>query len=355
MKNNILKTFSALLLSFLIINNVNAKGVLVGDSTINDTGTYESSRFAFGNTVESKSQVDGISVIAGNALNIKGKHTYGAYAGNIITINTEIEKDLFVAGNEINIGSDSILGRDVYIAGNSVKINANIERNLRVACSTIDISGIKIKGNVILDVSSIVMDEKTVIDGKLTYYEGTKVIGKDLATIGEIKIKKSHSDEFVRLNLWNKVYDVIISSMAGLISMLVLFFIMPGTKKKIDKEKIAPGVIAETSLKGLVVLVVVPFISVVAMITGVLLPLSLIALAIYVISVYLASLISAYIVGKELLKKMAKKDNVYLALCIGIPLLKIIAYIPIVGVLTSIVSLLYGLGIIYKFIKTNRE
>ena len=184
--------FSILLFTFMT-TNVYAIDIASAGDNVNQTGSYESSRFVAGNKIMNTAEVDGLSLIAGNEITTKGASPYGIYAGNIITIEDNIEKDLFAAGNMITINSNASIGRDVYIAGNDVTINSNIERDLRAGGTTIDISGITIKGDAYIGAEQIIMDKETKIEGKLVYPEDSSITGLEQASINKIETTKKQN------------------------------------------------------------------------------------------------------------------------------------------------------------------
>lgn len=354
MKKKFLSLFSILLLMFLTVSNVSALEVAEAGDTITEEGTYDSLRFVAGNKVTSKSTVDGISFVAGNDLYLEGSTIYGMYAGNMITINGNIDKDLLAAGNKIVINADTTIGRDVYLAGNQIEIKTNLPRDLRAGGSTIDISGITISGDAYLAAERIILDENTVINGTLTYYDDSKIIGLEEATIGDVIIKKVDKVE-IEYGLKERIYAFFVSVIAAFLTMLCLLYFIPKTKDKLAKLDLSFGNIAKTACIGFLILVVIPLTSLFALFTGFLTPLAIIVLAIYFISIYLASLFVSYIVGNVITNKVFKKDDMYLALAIGIVLIKLLKLIPILGGYIHAVVLFYGLGIIYDFIKNSKK
>ena len=328
--------------------------VLYADDNIDVDGEQNSSQFVFGNTVKAKSNIFGLSVIAGNTLDIEGSAEYGAYAGNILTINSVIEKDLFAAGSTINIGSKAVIGRDAYIAASAVKINANVARDLRVAGSSVDISGITINGDAYLETSEIIMDENTVIAGKLLYIKDTNIKGLDLASVGSTEIKDASEFGKVEINFGATLYSSIISAVAGIIVAIVLFYMIPSIKKKLDDVNLEIGSIIGNFGKGLGVIIIIPIVSIVAAITGILTPLGLITLALYIIGIYLASILSGYIIGRTIMTKAFKNDNQYLSIVVGILLIRLLGLVPVLGGVVTSLCLLYGLGLLYNFAKKQK-
>jgi len=92
MKKKGLWLLSILLLLFVAFTNVNAKSVSSADETVNEKGSYSSSRFIAGNKVSSKADIDGISFAAGNYVSLSGSADYGFYAGNSVKINGNVVK-----------------------------------------------------------------------------------------------------------------------------------------------------------------------------------------------------------------------------------------------------------------------
>ena len=142
-----------------------------------------------------------------------------------------------------------------------------------------------------------------------------------------------------------RIRDIIISAITSLLTLTILFLVVPGRKEKLDNSGITPERIVKKTGIGLIALVSVPMISIIAIITLVLIPVSLITLTLYIISLYISSLLVYYIVGNEICKKL-NKENKYLSILIGIITVKLIKFIPVIGGLVSLLCLLYGMGLI---------
>ena len=353
MKKKILSLFLFLCLSLVTFTNVYALKVGEAGDNVNQDGNYDSTRFIAGNRVYNNAHVDGISFVAGNQVTLEGSATYGAYAGNSLNVKEKIEKDLFLAGNIITIYEEAFVTRDAYIAGNNVRIKGTIGRNLNVGASTVNLSGAKINGDAYILADMIVLDEKTVIEGKLTYSDDTSISGLDKATISSVKTKNFKTEKVVTYNVMDSIYVFLLSAIAAFIVMMVLFYIIPRSKEKLDDLKYDGSTIFKTLVIGLAVLFFTPIVALFALITGFLIPLSLIVLAVYLVSIYLATLLSSYVVGNLITTKLIKKDNIYLALVIGILLIKVLILLPFLGVFVGIIALLYGLGLIFDFIASR--
>lgn len=354
MKKKILCLFCGLLAMTILTTNVYARELAIADDTVNEEGEYNSVRLVAGNKVTSSAKVDGISLIAGNDVTIEGNVTYGFYAGNNINLNGTIEKDAFIAGNGIVIGENAIISRDLFIAGNTIKIETNIGRDLHAGSVRVDLSGITVNGDAYLDAEEIIMDEDTVITGKLSYIEDAKITGLDKATIGSTETRKVE-ELTIKVNFMSTVYDFIVSIVASFIVMAVLFYIMPSSKEKLDNLELKFESIAKTTAIGIAILFVVPMVCLIAVFTGILTPIALITICIYAIAIYLGTLLTSYVVGNVINKKLFNNDNKYLSLMVGIIIVRLAILIPMLGFWIGAIALLHGLGLIYKFITSRTQ
>lgn len=349
----ILKVLSVLVLLFAVTNTY-AVELFESGNVVTQEGEYSSTRFVAGNKVTNKADVDGLSFAAGNEVTLEGKAPYGFFAGNIVTVNEKIEKDLFVAGNHVTIGKDAVIGRDVFIAASTVVIKSNMARDLRVGASSVDLSDITIEGNAYVMADEIIMNEKTNIKGKLSYLDDAVVTGLNSATIGSVEVNKNVDVEY-NYTMKERIIDFLFSVVSSYIVMLLLFYFIPKTKDKLNEFELSFGNIAKTSGIGLLVLILVPLLSIVGFVTLFLMPVSFIALAVYAISIYLSFLLIYYVVGNVITNKVFNKDNIHIALLIGIVLVKLVCLVPYIGGLIGFISLLFGLGLIYKFIVNIRK
>ena len=100
---------------------------------------------------------------------------------------------------------------------------------------------------------------------------------------------------------------------------------------------------------GLLILIVLPLVIIIALFTGFLTPLGLITGLLLGISIYLAPLLSSYVVGHVINKYLIKNDSVYLSLIIGLLVVRLAKLVPYLGCFISILTILYGIGLIYQY------
>ena len=349
-----IKFLGLLIITILFcFQTVNAK-VLEANDELNITGTYETSRFMFGNEIEDKSTINGIGFIAGNNIEAKGTHEYGVYAGNNITVSGHINKDLFIAGNIIKIEKDTIIGRDAYIAGKNITINNNITGTLRVTGSIIDLTTATINGDVYISAEELKLGEKTTINGKLSYNSDIKLTGKDKATINEIQ-KRKEKINTAKEKVIDKVKTFLINTISSFITMIVLFYLLPVIKEKLNKNKIKKDTIIKEIGMGIVLLILIPIISIPAIFIKYTTPIGLICIILYIILIYLTRLFTSYIVGKYLNDKFIKKDITSISLIIGILIINLLVLIPTIGEIINVLCVVYGFSLVYKLLQKEKK
>ncbi len=356
MKKNIFKKFFVLFVSLVFLSNLNAKSIAIANETVEQVGEYESVRFIAGNNVTNKAYVDGLSFVAGNNVNAEGKVSYGFYAGNMITISETVEKDAFIAGNVITIEKEANIGRDLYVAGSNIKIKSDIRGDLRAGAETIYLENVTIEGDAYLEAENIVFDENTKINGTLRYPEDITIKGLVESNMGNIERTSAIKIEAeAKINFATRLMALLTSIIGGIILLIVLFFIAPFIRTKLDKEKLDANNIFANLGKGFLVLIVTPVVLVMSLFTVVLIPMALIFLAIYIISIYTSALVASYVIGKQILKDCFKSNNQYLSIILGVVLTRVICLIPVFGGLIAFLLMLYGLGIIFSYTASLRK
>ena len=218
----------------------------------------------------------------------------------------------------------------------------------------VDLSGITIGRDAYIDAEEIILNEDTVILGVLSYTEDAKVKGLNLASVGSIE-KRAIPQVNVKIDVRDTIYSLIIGIIGSFIVMLVLFYLLPNTKEKLNNIKLDFIDILKTSGIGLLVLICTPLICIIALFTGVLVPLSIITICIYVISIYLSKILVSYIIGNLINTKLFKNDNTYLGLAIGIVLIRFLILIPVIDGYITFITMIYGLGLIYKYITIRKS
>lgn len=347
MKKKILVFIAIIGALFLTVDVVNANEYLNANESLNDTESYNHSHFEAGNNVTSKSDVNGLSFVAGAIVDVSGTKEYGFFAGETVKVNGLIEKDLFSAGNTVTISKDSSIGRDAYLAGNSVDIQSNIKGAVFVGASLVRLENVTIDGDVSIAANTVEIVGDVTINGLLKINEDA-VINNESKLVAS-KVEK-YANTSVNFDFTNKISDIILDFLKTIFTGLVLVLVFPKLFKKIKYELEAKD-IGMKLLYGLLLLFAVPMVCIVALTIIVGMSVSVMLLFMYIIAIMLATIFASIVIGHNIYTKLFKqKENIYLSTLIGIVLVKIIELIPIIGGICSVLVFLYGLGIIWQLV-----
>lgn len=348
MKDKIVLFLVTLLLPFCFIyaGEIN-DAALLSNELITDTFYYNEnagSEFKADLDVTEEKNVDGIYFVAGNNVSLKGSSEYGILAGNIVSIESNIEKDLFLGGNTIDFNGS--VGRDSYIAGNIVNLNGYFGRNVKLFSEEVKLENVTIDGNIKVIGQKLTLGENVVINGVLTYNDDMDVSGLEGASILETKINHVEKNEEVKDTLLDVFKEFIFSTISLIIVAYAINLAFPSIYKKLDKKlEIMP--LLNKGLAGLVMLIAIPIVSLIVMITEVGAGLSIIVLILFGILCYVGKLTILALLGNKLLELCSKKKaNPYLSILVGIVVYKLLQLIPYVGGFVTFVALVIGFGYI---------
>ena len=345
-----LKTILLVLAVVLLPITVNAK---LFDSVNKGkiTGEENGFRFNVGQTVEQEITNDGLTFLAGQDIKSKSTLSYGFYAGETIDINDTIEKDLFVAGQTITI--NGTLSRDVFVAGQTVKIGSSVGRNLYAAGELVDLRGITVNGNVKVGAEKLLIDDDTVITGKLSINDDIKVDGKLDKEKFNIKYYKSENYEITEPSFREKLSSKVTDMAMGFIVLVALLYVASKTREKMHEMEFDGADYIMTAFKGLVFVVVVPIILIVSCLFVFTFPLAMLALGAYVVIMCVASLVGQYYITRLLLVKFTNNDSILLAALSSVVGFGLIELIPYVGSIVSLLVFFFGVGLIYSLLRDN--
>ncbi|MFA7301591.1 MAG: hypothetical protein WC069_04730 [Candidatus Shapirobacteria bacterium] len=266
-------------------------------------------------------------------------------AGGQINIGGTISGNLIVLGGEITISGN--IGKNLIIAGGQVTLDdkSSVAGYVLTAGGQVDIQG-KVMGPVKVGAGSLVVGTKAIINGNLEADVSQSNISETAKISGtkNIKIYETKKSE-IKPNIWRDfaIAKSIFSFLSKLLILLIFVRLFGQSVKPISQYLASFWSI---TIRGLILLFVTPFLSLILFPTLIGIPLSLLIMTIYFIAIYISQIVVALAVGKTI------SINIYLQGSIGLLLLTIVGFIPFIGGLTKLVVLLFGLGIISQ-LKNN--
>ncbi len=307
-------------------------------------------RLEFGQNISITTDTDRDLITAGKSVTVTGKVNGDLItAGAIVDIKGEVTNNLIVAGANVTI--EGTVDKNVIVAAGDVKIapNAHINGYLLSTGGSLTVAG-KIDGSVKFTGSELTFVKGAVVGGE---FQGDveKVTGVESAQIGgskNITISETKEVTKPRREAWAKSFTILklIEFLGKLVVLVALIFVLGKHVNTLTQFVTSPA----TALGwGLVKLVVVPVAIVLMMITFVGIPLGALTLVVYIISLYLSQFVVAMAVGRLLGERLVKNSNLYLQGSMGLILLIGLSWIPVVGWVVKLISLLIGLGAIWQW------
>ena len=324
-------------------------------------------------------------------------------SGKSLTINSNINGDLYCAGQDIVINGD--VKGDIACIGQSIKINGSVDGDVRAAAMNIEVTGTvtrnvtamsqslvfgpksNIKGDVFFGVQNInlggtmgrdiagagetitvtgsLLRNATVTGTNLSVVETGKIGGNldyymektATASIGAKNIKGTvvrHDIETPsRPEMEKKVVSItkkalFVKTIVSILSFIVLglalvYFDRKNTEKRISliiSKPLAAG------LLGLAILITSPIVFIILMVTIVGMPFAFVSMFVYIIALITASLYTSAILGKFFMEKILqrKESPLYGQIALGVLLLGVISCIPVIGWFVAFIAFCLGLG-----------
>ena len=336
-----MKKLKILLLAILLLPSiVFAKSNYQYDKKLNLEGKYNATTFFGGEKVNSEAELNGISFMLGTEINLEGKIDYAVHVAEDLTLDGIIKNDAFMmTSKQITISGE--IKRDAYLFSDNIYIDGIINRNLFAYSSTMKIENATINGNLYLRATQIEFGKNVKVNGKIKYNSNAIIKGEK--NIKDIKTE-TYDITTNDVSLSTYIINILNSVLQYVVVGLLLMILLPNIFKRLDKDN-------NYSLymtKGLLGLIITPVMLVFLLLVPYTRSLAFIILALYIIFIYISFIFSGYIMGNHIMKN---STNNYLNLLIGLLVLKVLSYMPLIGSFVSLGTILLGFGFIISNLK----
>ena len=279
--------------------------------------------FAIGNTVTVKGEIGGDLYVIANKLVIDEAYVYNSvYAlANEIEING-IVYDLYACASKITIGQNGYVYRDLRATTNTLSIYGLIRRNVYATVNKIEFAE----------------DENNLINGNLNYESSQEIEIPEGVVVGEVNYTKVLSEPTQSLQsvILSYVGDLARALIYGLVIILATLWLAPKFNEKLSnvsgkKTAISFGI-------GLLACIVVPFVSLLLLVSVLGMSVSLAIIVLLALIVSMSKAVVAMAVSGMITKKFNLQGKVKYVL---------IALVA-VGFIWAIGEIPFGIGLILK-------
>ncbi|OIO07458.1 hypothetical protein CO115_00205 [Candidatus Falkowbacteria bacterium CG_4_9_14_3_um_filter_36_9] len=350
-------------------NDTVAGNLYTAGANITVEGKVTGDVICAGQSVNINGAVEGDVICAGQSVNINGAVGGSVRAaGNSVNINGQVARNIMIAGASVILGSDAQAGWDMLIAGAVGEIRGKVGRDLYGVAASMIISG-EVNGDVRLKIddkieskrrgvglndnkTKLKIEDTAKINGGLIYTaEGKAQISSSTSIVGKVthnlpKLKNTKKLALMGL-VWVRTYSIFSSLIIGLV---LISFWRGRIKDLTDVMQVKAGASIGW---GIAVMFLTPVILILLLLTIIGIPLALMLLGIWLIFICVSKILTGILAGRIILEKFwkQKKDNLILAMIIGIVALWIIFSIPFVGWILFLIATWWGLGGIFIYLK----
>jgi cytoskeletal protein CcmA (bactofilin family) len=335
---------------------VNDDVYIFGD-TVDVAGTVNGSAILFGVTITVGGTVTRDLMVAGANVNVTGE-VKGSIrmVGGTLTLNGPVGEDVVVAGGIVTLGPKATVGRDVLIGGQAVTISGPVGRKILAGSIDLTIAG-PVGGDVQVDADTLRLESGAVINGSLRYWSNNEATMAPGAKVqGRIERHpargRGHAPDLVS-GFVGWLQTLVALMAVGLI--LVLLF--PGfTGRATGALRGSPW--ASLGI-GVGLLIGIPIAAFILFILGLFVGgwwLALLGVCGYVAALVVGYVFSALLAGQWILERLERSSiHPIWALLLGLVLLTVVGFVPILGGIIGFIAVGFGLGALaLALVRTRR-
>jgi cytoskeletal protein CcmA (bactofilin family) len=318
---------------FVAANSVHIAGQVTGDV------------FAAGESVRVTGEVDGSVFAAGRDVRVTAEVGGSAWtAGQTVSLSGPVRRNAAAAGQTVVIEEGADIGRDLHAGGGTLDLVGSVGRLASLAGQTATVRG-DIGGALKFNGDSLTLGPGASVAGDLMHCCTGKLDIAPNALIGgqtrdvtpppspEAEPPKPSSPVMPAIFLF---VTVLACGAAG-IAAAPRFFV--GAANAVGSRP------WWNLLLGLLALIVLPITAAVVCVTVIGLPLGIVALVLWGAGLLLAGVPVGTSVGRWLLAKLGSVGpSAYAGLFLGLLLLTLVGFVPYLGGLTKVLTVLFGLG-----------
>ena len=296
------------------------------------SGTVNGDLFVFGGNIDVSGTINGDLWVFGGQVNFSGIVTddLRSGSGNVV-IEGEVGDDVLVGAGTLTVQENAVIGGDITAGAGDVSIAGTAN-------------------SVLLGVGSLRLEETANIQNGVTYYSDTDATVEDGTVYSNIErkvVEKANQKNPTNLYL-GSAFAKVGSVVAMFLMLLVIMAAFPiKTKELTDKYLNSFGT---NILWGIVAGVLIPAASIILLISLVFIPFGVFGFLVFPIFLFLARVLAIFGLGLFIYKLINKDDKEkgvpIVAMLIGLILVNVFVFIPIVGWFVNFILYLAGGGVI---------
>ncbi len=327
--------------------SIDSAQVLQGDfygfaPSITISGKAEQDVYIVGGTVTINAPVAGDLTVLGGVVQIHGDVGGDLRVlGGEVTIGNAIQEDAAIMGGTLIVLSTATIQGDLLFRGGDLTLEGDVIGSVHGVSDTLRIDG-HVGGDVSFEAErTIILGNKSNVDGAITYTSVSEMVrAQNAIVVGEIRRVIEHP---TTQSDFTSAYMYVIEVCILLFIAFILYLL---SRRHIESfvvnEKNNLGVIG---LVGLGVFIIVPFVSIVLMVSVIGVLAGIILLASYAIALLVAFATAGIIFGIAIQKMFTKKASLNAATVLyGVIAYTLLGLVPVVGPVLIFGGIIVALG-----------
>lgn len=261
--------------------------------------------------------------------------------GTALAASAPSPQDKVLISGDVLVARGETVGSVVVIDGNVV-VRGTVHGDLVAVNGDVSVRGV-VTGDVVTVAKRATLGRRARVGGSVKWIQDRPVVAPGAVVSGKVERLTSSIGTpglEIALGFW------LVVSLSFILGGLLLLVIAPAAADAVVRA--ARGSAGITLISGLVVLILLPFLAVILLFTVVGTPIGL-GLLLALGPLYAI----AYIMGAMLLgRRVAKSAGRAVAFLVGMVILRLLALIPGLGALVSLIATIFGLGAM--FVATRR-
>ncbi len=341
------------------------KNLYTAGNIVSIDGEVKNDLYTAGNVITIESDVENNFAGAGGTITIKGDVGNNVHvAGGTVIVQGEIAEDLFIAGGNVLLAKTATVKGDLIVGGGTVDIEGPVVGNVSIGGGKVTINN-KMEGQVKIMVDSLTIGETAEIAKDIKYTSPKKAqIHKDAKILGKVDFNQREINKVDKSSVASGIFGALVT----LLLFDIITCVVVGLALVYIFNKLVKSVVIE-SLKnvwgnmgvGFAVLFLAPIIGIILAITVVGLYLAGLFFLLYALLLTLSLIIASIVLGSLLLKILKKEKDYEVGwqeVVVGVVVMKIVWFIPLIGWLLCAVFTLVSIGAVsrlaYGSIKKNK-
>lgn len=328
-------------------------------------GSVAGNVYAFAQNINVRGTVNG-TVFTGGADVTLDVDNVGSLlaAGGKVRVSGNVLHNVIIAGGQLAVDKEAHIGKDLKAAGGHLSVDGTIDGNVKAGVGSFIMSGQS--GDVRVHADDIIVKKGARINGDIIIEsDGAPVIEDGAVITGDMIAREpEHEDK--------AVFFALAPVIAAVVTMLKIAFFIARVLVGIVLIALAGNYvrrIKDTLITkpwkslgwGFLGVVIIPVLVIILFAVIIGFPFAVFGVYIYTILLYLSSIFVSVVIGEKIIQLFKKKGDIslYLSLIVGIIILSILQFIPILGFLVKIAVVLFGTGMIlvgtWQLIRAARE